>query len=207
MAIRGLEPLTRNVLRLRFSVSAFGVVDLFSLMFDELRFYGSRYRLNLANCRELRKVAYEALNAGFYSSALVDAALDAEDNLREIGPAFMNALADLEVGVPESDEDCIWIVLHHSIQQIAALAVEPEVGLVEIIEVYMGCNLYERSQEVVGDSHDIQNLIGAYWQYEEIWATYLGDEFQAGKAQARDLDEEVVEYCQVWLSKHDVEQV
>ncbi len=171
-------------------------------MFDQLKFYGSCYRLNLANCRELRKVADEALNAGFYSPFLVDAALDAEDNLWGIGPAFVDALPDLEVAVPESDEDCIWIVLYHSIRQIATLAVEPKVGLARIVK----CNLYERSQELVGDSHDIQNLIRAYWQYEEILAVYLGDEFQQeGKAKVKDLDDEVIEHCQIWLGKHNVE--
>ena len=171
-------------------------------MFDRLKFYGSCYRLNLENCTQLRKVADEALNAGFYSPFLVDAALDAEDNLLGIGPAFMDALADLGVAVPESDEDCIWIVLYHSIRQIAALAVAPEVGLARIVK----CNLYERSQKLADDSHDIQNLIGAYWQYEEIWAVYLGDEFQReGKAKERDLDDQVIELCQVWLRKYDVD--
>lgn len=173
-------------------------------MFDKLKFYGSRYRLNLATCTELREVADEALNAGFYSPALVDAAIDAEDNLAEIGPAFMNTLAELEVVVPKSIEECIWGVLYYSIQQIATLVVEPEVGLVRIMEVYRGCNLHERSQKFVGDSHDVQNLIGAYWEYDEIWEKYVGAEFQEGQGQARDLDEEVIGRCQVWLSKYAV---
>ncbi|XGB42099.1 MAG: hypothetical protein LVS60_18365 [Nodosilinea sp. LVE1205-7] len=142
-------------------------------MFDKLKFYGSRYRLNLATCTELREVADEALNGGFYSPTLVDAAIDAENNLLEIGPAFMDALAELGVVVPESIEECIWGVLHYSIQQIATLAVEPEVGLAGIMEVYRGCNLYELNQKSVGDSHDVQDLIGAYWEYNEIWEKYV----------------------------------
>jgi hypothetical protein len=175
-------------------------------MFDKLKFHGSRYRLNLATCTELRKVADEALNAGLYSPTLVDAALDAKDNLFEIGPAFMDALAELEVAVPESIEECIWAVLKYSAQQIVTLAVTPEVGLASIMEVYRGCNLYERSQNFVGDSHDVQNLVGAYWEYDEVWERYFGAESSEGQGQARDLDKEVIENCQVWLSKHDVEQ-
>jgi hypothetical protein len=175
-------------------------------MFDKLKFHGSRYRLNLATCTELREVADEALNAGFYSPALVDAALDAENNLWEIGSAFMDALTELEVVVPESIEECIWGVLHYSIQQIAILAVAPEVGLASIMEVCRGCNLYERSQNFVGDSHDVQNLVGAYWEYDEIWERYVGSETQEGQGQARDLNKKVIENCQVWLSEHDVEQ-
>ncbi|MDX2241673.1 MAG: hypothetical protein NW224_13395 [Leptolyngbyaceae cyanobacterium bins.302] len=174
-------------------------------MFDKLKFHGSRYRLNLATCTELREVADEALNSGFYSPALVDTALDAEDNLLEIGSAFMDALAELKVVVPESIEDCIWGVLHYSIQQVATLAVEPEVGLARIMEVYRVCSLYEYSQKFVGDSHDIQNLIGAYWEYDGIWERYFGDEFQKGQEQARDLDKDVIERCQVWIRKHAVE--
>jgi hypothetical protein len=175
-------------------------------MLVKLKFHGCRLRLNLATCTELRKVADEALNEGFYSPSLVDAALDAENNLCGIGPAFMDALAELEVVVPESIEDCIWETLRYSIQQMAKLAIEPEVGLEEIMEVYRGCNLYERSQGFVGDSHDIQNLIGAYWEYDEIWQRYVRSESQEGQGQVRDLDKEVIENCQAWLSKHDVEQ-
>ena len=164
-------------------------------MFDKLKFYGSLYRLNLATFNELRKVADEALNAGFYSPALVDAALESDDNLLEIGPAFVDALAGLEVVVPESIEECIWGVLHYSIQQIATLVVEPEVGLARIMEVYRGCNLYERSQNFVDDSHDIQNLIGAYWEYDEICGRFVGAEFQEGQGQARDLNKEVIWRC------------
>lgn len=179
---------------------------LFSSMFDKLKFHGSRYRLNVATCTELREVADEALNAGFYSPALVDAAMDAEDNLLEIGPAFMDALAQLEVVVPDSIEECIWAVLHYSIQQIAMLAVEPEVGLARIMDVYNGCDLHGRNQEFVGDSHDVQTLIGAYWQYDDIWERYIGAELSEGQRQARNLDKEVIGQCQAWLTKHAVEQ-
>ncbi len=175
-------------------------------MFDKLKFHGSRYRLNLATCTELREVADEALNAGFYSPALVDAALDAKDNLLEIGPAFMDALAALDVVVPDSIEECMWAVLQYSIQQIATLAIKPEVGLARIMEVCRVCNLYERSQNFVDDSHDLQNLVGAYWEYDEIWEKYVGDKSQEEHGKMRDLDKEVIENCQVWLSKHDVEQ-
>ena len=181
---------------------------MFSPMFDKLKFYGSRYRLNLATCAELRKVADEALNAGHYSSALVDAALDAENVLWEIGPAFMAALAELEVIVPESTEECIWVVLRYSIQQIVTLAVEPEVGLASIMEVDTDYDLYERSQNFVGDSYDVQNLIEAYWEYwdyHDIWERLVGAEFQEGHKQPRDLDKEVVGRCQDWLSKHTIE--
>ena len=85
------------------------------------------------------------------------------------------------------------------------MAVEPEVGLTRIMEVYRGCSLHERSQKFVGDSHNIQNLIGAYWEYDEIWERYFGDEFQKGQGQARDLDKDVIERCQVWIRKHEVE--
>jgi hypothetical protein len=180
---------------------------MLSFILAKLKFHGSRYRLNLATCTELRKVADEALNVGFYSPALVEAALDAEDNLWAIGSAFMDALAELEVIVPESVEECIWNTLRYSIQQIATLAVEPEVGSARIMEVYRGCNLHERSQKFAGDSHDVQNLIGAYWEYSEIWERYVGTEsLPEGKKMAIDLDKEVIEYCQVWLSKNDVEQ-
>jgi inactivated superfamily I helicase len=64
-------------------------------MLFQLKLHGLRYRLNLANRDELRLAAFTALNAGTCTPSLLEAALDAEDRLDEIGSAFEKTLQEL----------------------------------------------------------------------------------------------------------------
>lgn len=173
-------------------------------MLGQLRFHGLRYRLGLASSSELRQIADSALNAGFYSPSLLDAAMDAEERLEEIGTAFEKALNELSVTLPESREECCWEVLRHSIKQIASQEVKPFTGLKEIIEVYYGCDDIIRSKHYVGDSHDIHYLIGAYWRCVELFERPQEVTYKelAGKEAILAFGVDVVENCQGWLNKH-----
>ncbi|MEM7761124.1 MAG: hypothetical protein AAF298_23795 [Cyanobacteria bacterium P01_A01_bin.40] len=173
-------------------------------MLVQLKFHGLRYRLGLATWLELRQVSDAALNAEIYSPSLVDAALDAEENLWEIGLAFEKALSELELTLPESQDDCCWKALEYYINQIANKEVEPLTGLKGIMEVCWGCQLYEQSKDYVGDSYDIHELIGSYWGYEELFERPKEVTYNelAGEAATLALDANVIEMCRAWLREH-----
>ena len=172
---------------------------------EQLRFHGLRFRLGLANCSELRQVADAALNAGIYSPSLVDAALDAEAWLWEIGIAFQKALSELSITLPDSKEECCWEVLRYHIEQIASQEIEPFTGLQGIMQVYYGCRDLIQSNHSVGDSHDIHELVGAYWSYDDLIEG--PQEILTDEDTCLELDQAVVEICQAWLNKHSVSRV
>ncbi|MBD2038337.1 hypothetical protein H6F76_25625 [Leptolyngbya sp. FACHB-321] len=175
-------------------------------MLGQLRFYGLRYRLGLATSYELRQIADSALNAGLYSPSILDAALDAEERLEEVGTAFEKALNELSVTLPESREECCWEILRHSIKQIASQEVKPFTGLKEIIEVYYGCQDVIHSNYYVGDSYDIHYLIGAYWGCVELFERPQEVTYKelAGKEAILAFGIDVVGNCKSWLDKHDL---
>ncbi|MEM8543927.1 MAG: hypothetical protein AAGF66_08050 [Cyanobacteria bacterium P01_H01_bin.119] len=175
-------------------------------MLTQLRFHGLRHRLGLATCSELRQIADSALEAGIYSPSLVDAALDAEEELWEIGTAFEKALTELGITLPTSQEECCWEILSHHIEQIANKEVEPLKGLEELMKVYRGCQIHEQSKDYVGDSHDIHYLVGAYWGYDELFERPQEITYKELKAEAAflELDADVINMCKVWLGKHAV---
>ena len=167
-----------------------------------LVFNGLRYRLSLATCLELRQSADATLNAGIYSPSLVEAALDAEERLDRIGMAFEKALGELGLTLPNSQEECIWALLRHHIRQIADRDVKPVTGLKGIMEVYWNCQLFEQSKNYVGDSHDVHKLIGAYWEYDEIFERSQNANYCKLSQAISALDTTAVEECKVWLCKH-----
>ncbi len=167
-------------------------------MLSQLRFQGLRYRLGFAKWSELRQVADAALNADIYTPSLVDAALDAGEWLHEIGPALEKALEALKITLPKSEDDCCWALLQCYISQIAGELTTPRAGLDGVMEVYDGCNLYDRSIGYVGDSHDIHELIGAYWEYDDL-PTHND---LCGADAIAALDQRVVSLCARWLERH-----
>ena len=175
-------------------------------MLTQLRFHGLRHRLGLATCSELRQIADSALEEEVYSPSLVDAALDAKEELWEIGTAFEKALTELEITLPTSQEKCCWEILSYHIEQIANEEVKPLTGLEGLMEVYRGCQLQEQSKDYAGDSHDIHYLVGAYWGYDELFERPQEITYHklTGEAAFLELDADVISMCKVWLGKHAV---
>jgi hypothetical protein len=175
-------------------------------IFAKLRFQGLRHRLGLADWCELRQIADEALNAEIYTPSLVDAALDTDARLDQVGAAFEQALKELTIALPESKEDCCWELLRYQISQIERGAIEPQTGLRGVMEVYYGCELYKSSTYYTGDSHDIHYLVGAYWEYDDLphnLSTPI-DLDSSGKDAKIELDEYVATECRNWLECHAV---
>ena len=82
------------------------------------------------------------------------------------GRFFERALSQLNIPVL-SKQEAVWILLRHYIGDLAAQRTYGRDGLLPIIEVYYGADLYAQSRVYTGDSHDIHPLIGAYYRYDE----------------------------------------
>ena len=156
-------------------------------MEKQLKIFGILHKLNLATWSELRQIADKALNQGIYAPALVDTALDADAEIYYIGMAFMKALSELEISIPQSKNQCLWLALQHYIKAIAMEKLTPYKGLSEIMTIFYGCKLYDKSRNYVGDSHDIHHFIGYFWTYNELQED-LNSSFDEKKQRTLKLD-------------------
>ncbi|VEP12150.1 hypothetical protein H1P_1360020 [Hyella patelloides LEGE 07179] len=171
-------------------------------MENQLKIYGILHKLNLATWEELRNIANNALNKEIYSLSLVDAALDADENIHDIGLAFEKALAELNIIIPQSINKCRWLSLKHYINQIANEKVVIYKGLINIMKVYNGCNLHKKSRYYAGDSHDIHYFVGYYWAYNDIQQDFsltLEDK----KEITINCDRKVIEIANSWLQRRN----
>jgi uncharacterized protein (DUF433 family) len=174
---------------------------------SQLAYQGVRHLAGLATSCELRQAANAALNAGLYSPSLADVAVFLDKRLSDIGPVFQEALRELHIAVPESCDDCCWTLLRHYIGQIANRYVLPREGLGGLMhEVFFGFNLHEKSTRYVGDSHDIEQLISAYYGYDDLLERPHEVSFNGlyGRAAVDALDADVVAKCASWLERHPV---
>ncbi len=123
--------------------------------------------------------------------------------MSDAGPLFEAALAELNVDLPTEDS-ATQLILRHYIRSIADGSTAPYDGLDRLVsDVHQGANLDQRTWELAGDSHGIQDLVGAYDSYQElrIRPHEVSYEGKYGEDALAALDGRVVEMAEDWLTQ------
>lgn len=174
---------------------------------EELRIAAAKYVLDAIPSWELSALANRLVDSGLAARAVVDLATLREQTMAEARPLFERILEAEHVTTPSKDE-AVWVLLRHCVGAIANGSVVPREGLGPMMDVFRRAeSMGHRDSKYVGDSHDIEHLVGAYWEYEDIddaarVVTYLGAD-----EQRRSLDVEVVRCAQEWVRRHGVSGV
>lgn len=174
---------------------------------EGLRHVAARYALGIAQSSEVQQIADEALSSGIYSPSLVELVDSSPPIMSTIGPLFEAALAEISMEIP-CENDAIKTLVRHHLETIVSGTARPRDGLARIMEdVVYPSNIVEKTKEVVGDSHGLETLIGAYYQYDEL-NEQLSREFESGKRGIfdgfRKLDRDVINAAKAWLSDESV---
>jgi hypothetical protein len=168
---------------------------------QDLKLAAARYVLGNVATEELARFADTLLTEGVYSPAIGELGTTRGLVMAEAGPLFEQALRDLDVEVP-SPEQAVWVLLRHHIGRIAYEEVSPREGLQSVREIYDRANLHGQFETYVGDSHGIEHLIAAYWEYDCLHARPVGESLETDVEAIRALDDTVVRAATVWVGEH-----
>jgi hypothetical protein len=169
----------------------------------DLNIAAAHYVLELLPSWELPNIATDALASGLDSPAVRQLGGLRETTMADAGPLFERMLADLNVGLPSS-EQAVQRLLRHHIQELAQRRVSAREGLKKIVELsYLG-ERYEQSRMYAGEAYGIEHLIGARWAYDDLDTRPTEVSFQGlyGREAALALDEDVVRLAMDWLKQH-----
>jgi len=168
----------------------------------ELREAAAWLVLGRVTASQLKAAADSCVDAGRITPSLAELATLTSDSLSEAEPLFHGALAELGLTLPDKDE-AVWDLLRVYVAALADGSLDPERGLALIRGVHETANLHERDKVYVGDSYDLQELIGCYWQFDDIAVhrTEVGwaDRYQNAVQQ---LQRATVSSAEAWLAKH-----
>lgn len=152
----------------------------------------ARYVLGAAKSWELPGGADEIMNDGPGTPAIAELATMRNPIMAEAGPLFERVLKERGIQVPSRGE-AICILLRRYLQGIAEGSTMPQEGLRLVMrEVFYPGNLFEISKEPVGDSHDLEHLIGASYEYNDLYKS----------EDVMKLNAEVVRLAQEWVQRH-----
>jgi hypothetical protein len=125
-----------------------------------------------------------------------------DTSISEAGPVFERLCTELGQPIPPLDR-AIDIVTAAILREIVGGSVVAEVGLQRLMDdVYWPHLSAETGLEYVGESHGLQNLIGAYWSYSELRSrpTELSIDGRFGEAAIPLLDRNVNQLASEWLA-------
>ncbi len=157
----------------------------------------ARYVLGSAKSWELPEIADAFINDGLGTPAIAELATMRNPTMAEAGPLFERVLQERGIQIP-SREEAVWMLLRHYLQGIAAGTTMPQEGLGLVMsQTFYPGKLYETSRELVGDSHDLAHLIGAWYEYDELYKS----------EDVMNLNAEVVKLAQDWVRHHGSGQI
>jgi len=175
-----------------------------SMMVD-LAVAAARYRLGLQSGEALRDLG-EALLAEGRDEAVRLAIVD-DLAMADVGLVFEQVCAALGQSIPSLDE-AIEIVTAALLADIASGAAEPEAGLQrlmnDIVRPYVNAETAAGTHEYVGQSRDLQHLIGAYWSYAELRSrpNELSIDGRFGPDAVPLLDAQAIGFARDWIREH-----
>lgn len=159
----------------------------------DFSYIAARYRLGLASGADLTRIADQALDREIYSSSLGELATISNPIMSEVGPLFEKAMDELNVAIPDFEE-AVSTVLCCLLREVLAGTVTPREGMSRVVnEIYHHCGLHEGSKELAGDSHDLQDLLSAFYAYDDI-----------NESRFAEIDEEIVGLARQWVESRCV---
>jgi len=174
------------------------------LRMTDLRYVAVRFRLGLQDSESLVQIADTLLSEGRDTDAVIQLFIVESPVMADVGPLFERACMELGVAIP-TREEAIDVLLRHHLESIASGACQPREGLeVFMRELYEPHLAGEPCKEYVGDSRGMQDLIGAYWDYDDLTerpSEVSWDGEYGAEAIAR-WGDSVREYARDWLQKY-----
>jgi hypothetical protein len=168
---------------------------------QDLRLAAARYALGELATAEIVRIADALLEEGVYSQAIGELATTPRLDMADAGPLFEDVLRELEVEVP-SREKAIWGLLRHHIGRIACQDVAPREGLQAVLHVYNLTDRQPQAETYVVESHGIERLIGAYWEYSDLVVRPAGESLEPHPEELAALDDIVVRAANEWVDEH-----
>jgi hypothetical protein len=171
----------------------------------DLKHLAIRYRLGLLNTESLVEIADKLLEEGRDTPSVIHLSVLESPIMAEAAPIFERICAEHKVIIPTREEAIIEL-LRFQLESIASGAIAPRKGLEAMMrESYFPYFAGEPSKKYVGDSRDLEHLIGAYWGYDDLverprevsWDGKYGAEAIAS------WEESVRQYARNWIQKHN----
>jgi hypothetical protein len=137
-------------------------------MNEQLEFQAARFAFGKLTAADIKRIVDELINKGCWLNAFINIMDSNPARLDEVGPAFMRALEELEISIPDREKALLQILKHY-ISSIASGTVDPLEGLrLLVADVYWDYDFHSKTKKYLGDSHGIEHLIGLYWDHDDM---------------------------------------
>jgi hypothetical protein len=170
-----------------------------------LELAAAQYRLGLETAESLRDLGVLLVADGV--DAAVPLAIVDELTLAQVGPVFERLCDALHCSVPTLYQ-AIDTVVAAQLSDIVNGSIAPYAGLErlmnDVVRPHVNQESAAASGQYVGESRGLQNLIGAYWGYDELRErpSEISVDGKYGDDAIAALNAHVIEFARDWLHDH-----
>lgn len=168
---------------------------------EQLTFEAAKYIFGRSNIDKMREIINSLVKNGVYYDTFYDVLYPDNYVIDVIGPAFERSLRSLGITIPDY-EGSVWIIIHYYLQRIVSGETDPYEGLYELmLEVYWDYDFYSKTNNYLGDSHGIQDLVGLYWGYDDFMerSAEVSLNGKYGDEAVEELKKEIFAEAQKWV--------
>jgi len=149
-------------------------------------------------------MAIKLIEAGHECDALHELAWEPITSNAEAAALFDTAARQFSIPRPSQDEAVSTLVRYHA-EQITKENSDPHAELERMMnEVYWPEVSKHQSSAFVGDSHDMEEFVGAYWNYDDLRDSpdVVGYNGLYGQEAILAFDQHVRTLARQWLERH-----
>lgn len=170
----------------------------------DLDYMACRITLGNASADLIQKTVNQLMDDGIFSAEFLDIIDSKPPTMADVSPPFQKYLR--KVGIQcQSKDEAVWRLIGYHTGRIASRQIEPLEGLSTLIkDIYRDYDFRAQTKQYLGDSHDIQKLIGLYWEYDDILDAPYQTEY-AGRSREEvvtELSDAVLEEARRWQEEH-----
>jgi hypothetical protein len=144
----------------------------YSEILDALKYESANLLLDRMNDERVVQLIDELIAQGIYFDEFLEV-LDKSYYRPNFLEALNASLLKLEVTIPETVDQAVWILLEYHISKMASEDGNAFNGLEDFMrDVYWNFDFGPHTKKYLGDSHGVENLIGLYWGYADLRDRY-----------------------------------
>lgn len=171
-------------------------------MKQSLHYQAAKLAMENLNADDIKSAIHALVDGGLYLDEFLEALDARKPRMDEVLPAFFAALKHSGISIPDK-EQAVWNLIEFHLGEIALETSDALDELKELIaDVYWDYDFHTPTQEYLGDSHGIENLVGLFWAADDLRESPGDMSFDGkfGDEASSELKQKIVVEAKLWLS-------
>lgn len=134
---------------------------------ETLEYQAAMLAMGTLSAENIRSTISTLMDDGYYTDECLDALDSSPATFGKVLPAFRRALEDYRIEQPDK-EQAVWQLIRYHSRRIVSENDSLKCLEQLIADVYWDYDFHAVTKKYLGDSHDIERIVGLYWELDDV---------------------------------------